>query len=152
MLDEQLAKSQQFAYGFYINDIGREYQVGEQRGTNDSQQTAWRVNDAETSIPLISQMVKVEPSRFEIIGEFKEDSPEPEIDSESDSRESFENVSIISEVEKKLLSLCSDGAIDIDPKELEDLIEKHKNNGVDESEIINNIVNELSERIGVEIT
>ena len=40
MLDEQLAKSQQFAYGFYINDIGREYQVGEQRGTNDSQQTA----------------------------------------------------------------------------------------------------------------
>ena len=152
MLDEQLAKSQQFAYGFYINDIGREYQVGEQRGTNDSQQTAWRVNDAETSIPLISQMVKVEPSRFEIIGEFREDSPEPEIDSESDSRESFENVSIISEVEKKLLSLCSDGAIDVDPEELEDLIEKHKNNGVDESEIINNIINELSERVGIEIT
>lgn len=82
LLEEEFRKNNMFKYGIYLNDKGENYQVGNNRETNDSNKTAWRTVGIKSSegLPIMSNIAEITSSAFSINSEytFSEETGEPE--------------------------------------------------------------------------
>ena len=82
LLEEEFRKNDKFKYGIYLNDKGENYQVGNNRETNDSNKTAWRTVGIRSSegLPIMSNIAEITSSAFSINSEytFSEEVEEPE--------------------------------------------------------------------------